>query len=67
MQAVLDDVNRYIDGVQQQFIKIDWRAIIMETAVNMQRYVELTTAASTEAEVVNKYNQMEQEVRPKKQ
>lgn len=35
MQDVIAETNKYIDSVQQQFIKIDWRAIIAETAVNM--------------------------------
>ena len=52
----MDEINKYVDHVQHQFIKIDWRAIIMETAVNMQRYIDLTTIASTDPEVLKKYN-----------
>ena len=45
MQGVTEDVNKYIDSVHQTFIKIDWRAIIMETQYNMQRYIEIYTIA----------------------
>ena len=66
MQGVIDEVNRYIDSVQQTFFKIDWRAIIAETKYNMQRYFEVYTIASTDPAVLKKYNEHEEEVRPKK-
>lgn len=59
MNQVVDEVNKYIDGVQHKFIKIDWRAIIIETAVNMQRYVDIITTASVDPEVLKKLEEME--------
>lgn len=66
MQGVIDDVNRYTDNVQQIFFKIDWRAIINETKYNRLRYAEICTIASTDPEVLKKYKEFEEEIKPKK-
>lgn len=51
MRNTVYEINEYIDSVQKEFIKIDWRAIIMEAATNMQRYIDIYNLGVSDPDV----------------
>lgn len=58
MKSIISEVNQYIDTVQKEFIRIDWRAVIMEASTNMQKYIDIICSAKLDSDVQRSFEQI---------